>query len=181
MDLEKFPSSETAQRMLHRVSPIYNSSYVAKWLYQVMGIELDSMHNYFTELRMQAFPQLATWGMRYWEARYGIPVDESIDLKTRRDNIVIRRNVLLSMNPARMEKILKDSFGVTAQIVENYAPYTFQVIMNAEEDSVDYSAISQIINKIKPSHQKYVITLNQPIDCTLYHGALVSEYREERI
>ena len=41
IDLEHFPTSKTAQRMLSRVSPIYSRSYVGKWLYQVMGLEME--------------------------------------------------------------------------------------------------------------------------------------------
>ena len=31
-DLEKFPENRVSQRMISRVSPIYERSYVAKWL-----------------------------------------------------------------------------------------------------------------------------------------------------
>ena len=41
-DLEAFPTSESAVRMLSYVSQgFYDSSYVGKWLYQVMGMEYD--------------------------------------------------------------------------------------------------------------------------------------------
>lgn len=38
-DIDKFPESEAAKRMLSRISPIYDNSYVGKWLYEVMGRE----------------------------------------------------------------------------------------------------------------------------------------------
>ena len=39
-DLENFPTSESAKKMLGYVSDgFYDSSYVGKWLFQVMGIE----------------------------------------------------------------------------------------------------------------------------------------------
>ena len=41
-DLEQFPTSESAKRMLSYVTPgFYDNSYVGKWLYQVMGLEYD--------------------------------------------------------------------------------------------------------------------------------------------
>ena len=41
-DIEKFPTSESAKRMLSYVSEdFYEKSYVGKWLYQIMGLEWD--------------------------------------------------------------------------------------------------------------------------------------------
>ena len=39
MNLENFPTSPAAKRMMKTVSPIYDKSYVAKWIFQVMGLE----------------------------------------------------------------------------------------------------------------------------------------------
>ena len=55
-DIEKFPTSPTAKQMLSRVSPVYTSSYIAKWLYEVMGRELDEARTLFIELIKQRFP-----------------------------------------------------------------------------------------------------------------------------
>ena len=42
IDLENFPTSESAQKMLSYVSDgFYDESYVGKWLFQVMGMEYD--------------------------------------------------------------------------------------------------------------------------------------------
>lgn len=37
MDLENFPTRETAKDMLSMISPIYDRSYVGKWIFQVMA------------------------------------------------------------------------------------------------------------------------------------------------
>lgn len=37
MDLENFPTRESAKDMLSMVSPIYDRSYVGKWIFQVMA------------------------------------------------------------------------------------------------------------------------------------------------
>lgn len=84
IDLEHFPTCETSKRMLARVSPIYERSYVGKWLYQVMGLEMEDARRLFDELRQQAFPETATWGLTYWEQRYGITPNPADDLEARR-------------------------------------------------------------------------------------------------
>ena len=50
IDLEHFPTSQSAQRMMSRISPIYGKSYVGKWLFQVMGLEWDDAWLRFDEL-----------------------------------------------------------------------------------------------------------------------------------
>ena len=40
-DIEHFPTNPTALRMLSRISPIYDRSYVGKWIFEVMGADMD--------------------------------------------------------------------------------------------------------------------------------------------
>ena len=41
-ELELFPTSESALKMLSYVTPgFYDKSYVGKWMFQVMGLEYD--------------------------------------------------------------------------------------------------------------------------------------------
>lgn len=41
MDLENFPTRETAKDMLSMISPIYDRSYVGKWIFQVMAASME--------------------------------------------------------------------------------------------------------------------------------------------
>ena len=67
-DLESFPTSISAQRMMSYVtSGFYDRSYVAKWMYQVMGLEYDEAERLATELPEPFFPETATWGLKYHE------------------------------------------------------------------------------------------------------------------
>ena len=84
IELDHFPTSESAQRMMSRVSPIYGDSYVGKWIFQVMGIEIDEARRIIGSLRDQCFLDRTTWGIRFWEQRYGIEPDESLSLEDRR-------------------------------------------------------------------------------------------------
>ena len=46
IDLDNFPTSPAAKRMMKTVSPIYDKAYVGKWIFQVMGLEMDSNVGY---------------------------------------------------------------------------------------------------------------------------------------
>ena len=43
IDLEHFPTNETALRMMERISPIYDRSYVGKWIFEIMGMEMGEV------------------------------------------------------------------------------------------------------------------------------------------
>ena len=84
-DLEAFPTSESAVRMLSYVSQgFYDSSYVGKWLYQVMGMEYDVVRKIIEELPYQMFPETATWGLMYHELKWQLPVRENLSYEDRR-------------------------------------------------------------------------------------------------
>ena len=66
MNLEQFPTSETAKKMLSYITGngFYDNSYVGKWIFQVMGEEMGDARAIIDELPLQAFVETATWGLR---------------------------------------------------------------------------------------------------------------------
>ena len=75
-ELELFPTSESALKMLSYVTPgFYDKSYVGKWMFQVMGLEYDKALKLAEELPEQFFPETATWGLCWFpdvdKALYG--------------------------------------------------------------------------------------------------------------
>ena len=62
MNLEQFPTSETAKKMLGYITGngFYDNSYVGKWIFQVMGEEMDDARAIIYEWPLQAFVETAT-------------------------------------------------------------------------------------------------------------------------
>lgn len=62
MDLEKFPSNKIAQQMMQTITGngFYDRSYIGKWIFQVMGQEIEAAKKYTEELPEQVFPKSAT-------------------------------------------------------------------------------------------------------------------------
>lgn len=152
MDIERFPTNETAKRMMSRVSPIYGQAYVAKWLYQVMGIEMEEARHYFEELRSQSFPETATWGISYWEQRYGLPVDDTLSIEERRQRITAKRGLRAPMNPARIEQIISDLCKKPCAVTEDNKNYRFYISVYTDDVKINFDDIKNRIKKIKPSH-----------------------------
>lgn len=154
-DIEHFPTNPTALRMMSRISPIYERSYVGKWIFEVMGLDMDEVRLRFEELRLQAFPETATWGLIYWEQRYGLPIGEGFDFEVRRGRILAKCRSRGPLNPKRVERILSDLTGRDVTITENVADYTFRVEIGAGDNPIDIAEAMRKIKQIKPSHQAY--------------------------
>lgn len=159
-DIEHFPTSPTALRMMSRISPIYDRSYVGKWIFQVMGLDMDDVRLRFEELRLQAFPETATWGLTYWEQRYGITPSSTQTLEERRRAVLLKRNSREPMNPAKIEHIIQTMTGMTAMVTENVADYTFAVEIFSDGSPIDFDAVFSKLKRIKPSHQRMILYMS---------------------
>jgi len=167
MNLENFPTSPAAKRMLKTVSPIYDKSYVAKWIFQVMGLEIDEVWKFIEELRLQAFPETATWGITYWEQRYNIPPDESLSIEERRQRVIIKRGKRSPMNPARIERIVRDVTGREDMVTEQNGEYTFYISILPGESTVDYQELIDTIKSVKPSHLAFKVLFETDVSMTI--------------
>lgn len=159
MDLEKFPSNETALKMLGTVSNgFYDKSYVGKWLYQVMGFEMEDARRIVEELPYQAFPETATWGLKYHEQKYNLPVRENLSYEERRKYIFQKRDTRTPMNPYRMEVILGSILGRKVHVDDESGPAnTFTVKIEPGDNAADVSAAIQKLKAVKQSHVDFTV------------------------
>ncbi|MBR0283256.1 MAG: DUF2313 domain-containing protein, partial [Oscillibacter sp.] len=165
MDLEHFPTSPAAKRMLASVSEeFYAKAYVAKWLYQVMGLEWDTVREIIDALPEQSFVETATWGLMYHEIKWGLPVRENLDYATRRRLIYEKRDVRKPMNPWAMEQIIYDLTGRLSRVMDSHddpsiPANTFIVEIESAETDLDICAILQKIRTLKQSHVAFTFLI----------------------
>lgn len=168
MDLEAFPASEAAKRMLSYVTPgFYEKSYVGKWLYEVMGQEMDKAAALFEELPKQAFPETATWGLGYLEEKYGLPNRSGLPDQERRRIICQKRDTRAPMTPFAMERLLKnitdfkvsirDSNDADFEKLPDRHPNIFKVIL-AGDGTAEITKIQSLLNQVKQSHTVYSLS-----------------------
>ena len=160
MNLENFPTSEAAQRMLQSVDTggFYEKSYVGKWIFQVMGLEMDEVRMLIEALPDQAFPETATWGLDYHEQKYGLPVRKELSYDERRRLIYQKRDIRSPMNPYRMEQILENMTGRKAHVNDEDTPVnTFTVELEPGENTVDVLAAINKLKSIKQSHVSFIL------------------------
>lgn len=173
IDLEHFPTNETALRMMERISPIYDRSYVGKWIFEVMGMEMGEARTYLEELRLQPFPEQATWTISYWEQRYAITPNPTDTLAVRQQRIIIKQSAQLPMNPALMENIINRLTGGKTSITEDVDDYTFSILIDDPVLSIDIPQIIKEVKKLKPSHQNFTVSVAQRAKAALHVGGVV--------
>lgn len=167
IDLEHFPTSASAGRMLDSVTKgFYDKSYVGKWLFQVMGQEYDGAAAIVEELPDQFFPETATWGLRYHELKWGLPVQEGLSYDERRRLIFQKRDLKPPMSPCRMEEYLSGATGFEVLIADcndpggfdfgKIHPNTFYVGFQGE-GTLDAGSAKTILNRLKQSHTTYLM------------------------
>ena len=159
INLDCFPVNEVAQRLLTYVTRgWYDKSYVAKWIFEIIGEELDTAIKSTAEIQNQVFPQTATWGLYLHEIMYGIPINQKEPIEDRRRQITKYRDSTIKspLNPYRIENIISSVYGLRSLVVEYCDKYI--IVINLLIDlsylmNIEY--IYQVIGyvkKIKPSH-----------------------------
>lgn len=188
-NLEAFPTSESALRMLGNVTQgFYDKSYVGKWLYQVMGLEYDEARKLVEELPYQMFPETATWGLMYHEMKWQLPVRNNLSYQKRRQLIYQKRDYRAPMTPYRMETYLKNAtgFDVFVADVHDSGPFNYQPahpnVFKAYfvgEGTLNAKAALQMIQKLKQSHTTYIINDHSAfiIDSSTLEQVLVTNIR----
>lgn len=163
MDLDNFPTRPTARDMMEMISPIYEKSYVAKWVFEVMSAPLSLAQQTVDDLKRQAFPETATWSLPYWEQSYGIVTNEALSLEERRGAIASKRNYRKPMNPARIEMMVEELCGRECELVENVEPHIFEIKLGPGDSSVSLKQIIDLINEVKQAQKSFRIVFDTQV------------------
>ena len=180
-DLENFPVSKAANRMLSYVTRgWYDKSYVGKWTFEVMGREIDQIKAIIDALPEEMHYQTATWALKYHEIKYGLPVLEDLPYEQRR--ALIRQKKLENqapMSPWRMEEILKAYTGANNCEIhdcndegwEDYFTHPNIFIVQVDSDAaVDVSALKKRLDSVKQSHTVYELEFTSDVGILLTVG-----------
>ena len=171
LDLDKFPRSPTGRKMLSRVSPIYANSYVMKWLYQVMGGELDVVWQRLTELPEQVFTKTVTWGIDYQENKYSIQHDYSLSLEARRAQLRRRKPQKLPISPGLIERWVREAYGLDIDVDETTGPGIFTVTVAGSFEQETRRRMFWDLYGRKPSHLQMNASISNKITGILFIGA----------
>ena len=162
-------TSKTAERMLGRVSPIYDNSYVGLWMFEAIGREYDQLWEIVNSFPDQLFPESATWSIELWERRYGIVPIEGQSLETRRQRVLAMRSTPKPLNPFQVESYIRIMYERDCEVVDNVGSYTFGVYIIATDTPKELNVrdITAYLDRHKPSHMSYELAFEAATTITV--------------
>lgn len=151
-------TSETAQRIIDFVSPIYGESYVGLWIFQAIGVALEDVCKIAQQLKYETNPATAELLLDYWEREYGLATDSSLTAEQRRAKIIAKTQTRGPASPARLSAAISAALGgVEVDITENVAQNTFLVNIRDYVDS--FTPAVAVLERMKPAHLIYQIRI----------------------
>lgn len=152
------------ERALKRISPVYDGSRFIRDFFNGVGISYDLLREYFTTFSDQSFIDGVSWAIALQELKYSLDIREDLSLKKRRARLGIKARTHRPLNPARLEKYIKDKFGLDTYLYEKEAGYiriyTEYLTKSGYKKMIDWLQVE------KPAH----LSLSTWINITEYTG-----------
>ena len=177
-EIDNIIQSPTGKRMIKRVSPVYDNSIFMKFFYEGEGSEYDKIRKYFMTLREQSFTKTVDWGIVLQERKYSIIPDDSLTLEERRARLRIKLQTKYPLNPAILERIASDNFGVELYLNEVSKPGYILIDGKSNDASKVMNFVKWLIEE-KPAHLMFWVILRKRVKYPAYVG--IGEHRYGKI
>lgn len=177
-EIDNIIQSPTGKRMIKRVSPVYDNSIFMKFFYEGEGSEYDKIRKYFMTLREQSFTKTVDWGIVLQERKYSIIPDDSLTLEERRARLRIKLQTKYPLNPAILERVASDNFGVELYLNEVSKP-GYILIDGKSNDASKVIAFVKWLIEEKPAHLMLWVILRKRVKYPVYAG--IGEHRYGKI
>lgn len=156
---EEILTSDEAKTIYNMVSPIYGESYVALWIFQAIGKELDVAKEIAMGLFSELHPETATWTLPLWEERYGITPGADWTLERRREAVISKRKFNAPITPKKMSEMASALVGVPVDVIENTGKNRFTVYVRQNTTVEKFASAKEAIDEAKPAHLIYDIVI----------------------
>lgn len=155
MNLENFPTSESAKRMMSYLTQgFYDNSYVGKWIFEVMGREWDEVVEIFDSFPLQGFPQTCSWSLKYFEQKFGLEGKGTFE--ERKQALLQKITIFAPFTPDKIRKCIENLTGINMdmiQVLEYPAEFRFEIISCiGDNEEADLVSAKNYVSNIKPAH-----------------------------
>lgn len=178
INLEEFPTNPVAKEMMAMISPIYDKSYVGKWIFQVMGLGLGQAKERILSLYQEAFPGTAYLTISLWEQQYGLTPTPDMSLEARRMAILERIQSQHPINPSWLANEIYEACMGETTILENTGPNKFTVLISEGDRGVRFNDLIELIDKHKPAHLSYDFVYKINRNHGISFGCTVKEFKK---
>lgn len=129
-------------------------------LLQSEQTELDRVAAHIQDRAAQLHIHSATTEIPRLERIYGVPVNSTVPLDQRRQNLIIRKNMRQTNRPRDLKDIVRIMTGYDSDIVEHFSEYYFLVSVHVPPDAPTDQLVSiiPVLQDIRPAHLLFSVT-----------------------
>lgn len=113
------------------------------------GTQLDKLELNINDLLNQGFIKTATWGLRHWEERYGLPIlEDGLNYEERRQRVMTKKR----SNKADLVDILR---AIEPTLELAWGGLTLPFYITFYGDNYNFGELIRVLEEEKPSHLNY--------------------------
>lgn len=173
--IQKVVTSDGCLKALERISPIYANAENFLHVMNAIFQEVDALAGFSDLLKNEVMPQTAQELLRYWEMEYGINQEVGVGVDEQRTRVLAKIRANASMNPYKLQELIRLETGVSALVVENTGKnkFTVRLTSNSPNESRHIPRIRDVINRYKPAHTINDLVFGMAAEDALYNGGIV--------
>ena len=175
--LEQLPSEAHGQRMMDRISPIYDRSIYTRAIFDAVGAKIAEMFMHMVSFMQETKADSTVLLILYWEEKYGLRKNEAISLLERRNRIMSASIKKAPMNPSKLASLIQALVSRAVWIEDPSAPYTFRIWIESNPNEVSNERVMALVSEMKPAHLAYSIAYEQYVSGTEYWGGVFVKYQ----
>ncbi|MZK53426.1 YmfQ family protein [Clostridium beijerinckii] len=124
--------------------------------YDVQGTELGGFLYYSDDVKKQLHIDTATWGLVYWEERYGIETNLDLSYEQRREMVKAKKRGQGTTTKQMIKNVAEVFSGGEVNVIENTGPYIFTIqFVGVKGIPRNMQAFINMLEDIKPAHLGY--------------------------
>lgn len=124
--------------------------------YDVQGTELGGFLYYSDDVKKQLHIDTATWGLVYWEERYGIETNLDLSYEQRREMVKAKKRGQGTTTMQMIKNVAEVFSGGEVNVIENTGPYIFTIqFVGVKGIPRNMQAFINMLEDIKPAHLGY--------------------------
>lgn len=148
-------------RMMIYLPPYYRESRVMNAIMEARGIEIDKFNYALNEILNQFFILTATWGLSFYEEKYGLPVNKNLDYVARRQRVLAKKR-------GSRGKLIQMLAAFDPTITLSWGRLIIPFTLRSDENIYNFGPLIAFLERRKPGHLGYTFRLQSSTEQSGY-------------
>lgn len=141
-----------SQNLIQFVPDIISEIEDIQVIFEIQSSKLTELEVSIKDIRDQFFIDTATWGLVFWERRYGIRYDSTLSYEERRQHIYSKRRARGTITNSKLKSICypyADEVDIVEHSEDDYFEINLKSYSGFKKSIVN---LEEVIEDIKPAH-----------------------------